>query len=282
MSESDNPQATLRRAGELPDAAIDLGEIALALAALQRPRVDLGRYRHHLKLLVRDVRQEAERRAGGTHEFPLRGRMDALNAVILGKYGYAGDRMTYDDLQNANLMRVIDRRKGLPVTLGILYLHTATGLEWPAEGLGFPGHFLVRLSRDGERAIVDPFNDGRSYDTAGLRDLLKATHGMDAELEPGHYEPVSPRSILLRLQNNIKIRLVRDSHHQRALEVLQSMLLIAPTEPELWREFGALNAHQGNLTAAIQALETCLEHEERDTRRHAIAAFVQQLRQKLN
>ena len=102
----------------------------------------------------------AIRRASGD----LAGRARALNEIILLKYGYCGDELTYDDLQNANLMRVIDRRKGLPVVLGILFIDAARAQGWEAAGLAFPGHFLIRLAERAERLILDPFHGG-----AGLR-----------------------------------------------------------------------------------------------------------------
>ena len=82
---------------------------------------------------------------------------DALAAVLAEGYGYAGDTLTYEDLQNANLMRVIDRKKGLPVALGILYIHAGRAQGWDIAGLAFPGHFLVRIEGRGERRILDPF-----------------------------------------------------------------------------------------------------------------------------
>src|SRR5258708_20040432 len=116
-----------------------LGEAALALASFERPRVGLARYRQHLATLARDVGRHGG--AGGD----LAARAQALNEIILLKYGYSGDELTYDDLQNANLMRVVDRRKGLPVALGILYLHAARAQGWDSVALGFPGPFLARL-----------------------------------------------------------------------------------------------------------------------------------------
>src|SRR5437870_8094529 len=81
---------------------LPIGEAALALASFERPRVGLARYRQHLAALVRDV----GRHAGAAGD--LAGRVQALNEIILLKHGYSGDELTYDDLQNANLMRVVD------------------------------------------------------------------------------------------------------------------------------------------------------------------------------
>jgi regulator of sirC expression with transglutaminase-like and TPR domain len=149
-------------------------------------------------------------------------------------------------------------------------------------GLNFPGHFLVRIEKDGARAIIDPFNEGQTRSVVDLRDLLKATAGSAAELEPGHYQPVSNRDVLLRLQNNIKLRHLSAHDVPKALEVLEAMRLFAPHEPALWRETGLLEAHAGNLKDAITALETFMALTGDDHHRHQTASLIQQLKNRLN
>ena len=128
--------------------------------------------------------------------------------MIASAYGYRGDSETYDDLQNADLARVIERRKGLPVALSILYLHVARAQGWEAEGLAFPGHFLIRVEIDGARHVLDPFNDGLVR-AAELRALLQRVLGPQAELSPEHFDPVPDRDVLLRLENNVRLRLAK-------------------------------------------------------------------------
>src|SRR5277367_7004323 len=142
----------LRELGALEGRILPIAEAALVLASFERQRVDFARYRDHLRLIAVDV----ARHPGASGD--LAGRARALSEIILLKYGYSGDELTYDDLQNANLMRVIDRRKGLPVVLGILFIHAARSQGWQMCGLAFPGHFLIRLEAAGERVILDPFN----------------------------------------------------------------------------------------------------------------------------
>jgi regulator of sirC expression with transglutaminase-like and TPR domain len=190
--------------------------------------------------------------------------------------------LTYDDLQNANLMRVVDRRKGLPVALGILYLHAARAQGWDSVGLGFPGHFLIRLGEGAERLILDPFHGGRICDAAMLRELLKAMAGQDVELTSEHYAPVADRDVLLRLQNNLKSRLLQAGQHERALKVVETMLLLAPDLAELWQEAGMLHARLGNLRASVQALEEFVRRAPEGMGRHQAAAFLQQVKSKLN
>jgi regulator of sirC expression with transglutaminase-like and TPR domain len=272
----DEPERVLRTIGRAGAAPIDLAGAALLLAALDRPRVDLARYRHHLAALASEVG------AAFTGAPDVRDCVAALSQVIVGGYGYAGDRLTYDDLQNANLMRVIDRRRGLPVALGILYIHAARAQGWQMAGLAFPGHFLLRLDHAGERAIIDPFNEARICGPAELRGLLKAVAGEAAELEPEHYATVSDRDILLRLENNVKLRQLQAGQHERARETLRRMLLFAEDQPGLWYETALVEARLGNLRAATEAAEQCSSRTQSTALRHQAAALLQQLRGRLN
>lgn len=267
--------AFLKSLASLGEAPWPIAEAALALAALDRPQVGLARYREHLEALASDVRAAA----AGAQETTDRAR--SLGAVISGTHGYRGDSLTYDDLQNANLMRVIDRRKGLPVALGILYLHTGRAQGWEMAGLAFPGHFLLRLEGRGGSAIVDPFGEGAVKTAAELRMLLKSVAGAERELSVADYAAVPDREVLLRLQNNVKLRLLQAGRHEAALSVIESMLAFAPERAELWREQGTVNASLGNLGAAIRALEASIERERDSTRRFAAAALLQDLKTRL-
>src|SRR3954447_4265617 len=267
----------LRHVGTQPDEEIDLGEAALALAALDRPEVPLDRYRDHFSLLAREVAE-----LNPPDSDTLEGRIAALQDVLVARHGYEGDTLTYDDIQNANMMHVIDRKKGLPVALGILFIQTARAQGWSISGLNFPGHFLVRLEYAGERIILDPFNHGQSRTVMELRDLLKVAAGADAELTPEYYAAVGNRDILLRFQNNLKLRFMKADRIDKAVEILDGMLLFAPEEAMLWREAGLLNAHIGNLNAAVDALETFMTLGVNDLLRHQTALLIQQLKARLN
>ena len=266
----------LRDLGSSGQRVLPIAEAALALASFERPRVGPSRYREHLRVLARDVGRHA--RATGD----VAARAQALNEIILLKYGYTGDELTYDDLQNANLMRVVDRRKGLPVALGILYMHAGRAQGWDTVGLGFPGHFLIRLSDGPERLILDPFHGGAVCGAAELRELLKATAGPESELLPEHYAPVSDRDVLLRLQNNRKARLLQAQRYEQAVAVVETMLMLAPDLAELWREAGTLHARLGNMRLASAALEQFVLRAPDGMARHQAAAMLQQLRSKLN
>ena len=245
-------ERALRAVGTLADEEIDLADAALLLGALDMPNVSLKRYRDHVERLAGDV--SALARAGE----PLERRRRHLNAVIFDAHGYAGDAETYDAPENANLLQVIDRRVGLPVSLGILYIQAARAQGWVVDGLAFPGHFLVRMDEGDRRVIVNPFHWGQLLEADHLRGLLKQFRGADAELEPSHYAPVGNRAILLRLQNNIKSRALQASDGARGAAILERMLLIAPEAGGLWHELGMVRARLGTIKGAVEALERSL------------------------
>lgn len=268
----------LARIGTLPDDQIDLGEAALLLAFIEVPKASLENYRSHFGMLIEEARAAASARGANS----LDARAAILHQVLVQSHHYRGDTLTYDDLQNANIIRVIDRRMGLPITLGVIYLVVCHALGWEAEGLNFPGHFLLRLSLGADRMILDPFHDGQEMDVPRLRHMLKAAAGMAAELTPDHYLPMARRDILLRLENNIKLRLVQTGRLDLAIKTVEVMQAIAPTEISLWRDRGMLLAAQGEILGAIDAIEKF--HDVADDPRHKQQAqiLIQQLRRRLN
>ena len=265
-------QALLRRVGESPDQEIDIAGTALLLASLDRPGVSLDRYHDHLDLIAGDLAKAAN----GLNS--LNEKVAALNQAMFAAYGYEGDRRTYDDLQNANLIRVIDRRRGLPVALGILMIHAARAQGWDMSGLCFPGHFLLRLDHQGQRAILDPFEQGKPKTAADLRALLRTQGDEAAELHPEHYEAASDREVLVRLQNNIKLRQTLRGDSLAAATTLETMLLIAPQDKRLWREKALLAAQLGRIDGAVAALEEYISREKLDGPRHDAALLLQKLR----
>lgn len=264
----------LRRLGAVPDAELDIAEAALLLAALDRPMVDLSPYRQHLADIITAVRVE---NAGSE----ALSRADALNAAIISRYEYQGDQQTYDDMANADLMRVIDRRRGLPVALGILYIHAGRGMGWIVDGLDFPGHFLIRVV-SGERALVlDPFHGGRIADPAVMQELLQRMTG-ERELRPEHVRPMRRRDVLLRLANNIKARAWRAGDVDRTASLLERMLMLAPDFAPAWRELGMVEGRRGRIRQAMAATERFLMLSGDEAATLEAQAFLRHIRLSLN
>jgi regulator of sirC expression with transglutaminase-like and TPR domain len=274
---ANDPRGVLTWLGHVGDEAFDLTAGALALGLLDRRDAKPAAYTDHLEMLAEAVAKRAGPDPDGT------AAAAALAEVLAKRFGYHGDREHYDDLDNANLLRVIDRRRGLPVALALVYLDAGRRNGWPMAGLTFPGHFLIRCDQGGERAILDPFAGGLQRGPADLRDLLKSMAGLDAELRPAHYEAVSDRAVLIRLANNIKLRQVKAGRLDAAVETVGRMLCFAPREASLWHELGLIHARLGSLSSAEEALEkaVALDAANGDTA-HRAAVLLQQIKTRLN
>jgi len=270
-----DPLAYLADIGSQTDSDFDPGLVALAFSARETPDIPLKNYLDHLEQLA----YGAERQLVGDDAEAF---AEALRGSIHRKFGYQGDRATYDDLQNADLLRVIDRRRGLPVALGILYMSVCHRLGWNMQGLAFPGHFLVSLNLGTARLPIDPFEGGRSLSAADMRGLLKRMQGEQAELTAEYYRPVSDREVLLRLQNNIKLRRLRIGDLPGALMILEGMLALAPSVNELRWENALVHVRLENISEAIRELQFLVEKEKNGDFGLRSAALMEDLKRKLN
>ncbi len=245
---------------------------ALALAQYSLPAVDPAPYRQHVADLADRTAAVLARR---DH---VLARRDALHAALVAANGYHREARDTDTLDDANLFRVIDRRRGLPVALAILYVGVGRALGWSIAGIAFPGHVLVQIEHAGERRILDPVENLRSLGAPALRNLLKRVAGPEAELQAAHYAHVADRDLLLRLENSRKLRLVAQGRLAEALDALAAMRMLAPCDPNLWRETGVLHAQVGNLADAAEALEHALALGHDAATRQAAAELLDQIR----
>jgi regulator of sirC expression with transglutaminase-like and TPR domain len=270
-------RATLTAIGQLPDVEIEIADAALQLALADEPDADLAAARAHLSALARDAVAAAH---------PLPDDADQRVAMLRGlfrRHGYRpDDTVDFDDLAHANLVQVIARRRGLPVALGILWLHCATAAGWQAHGIDFPGYFLVGLQAQGTQAVVDVFAGGNQLDARDLRRLIKQVEGAAAELRPGLLQPMSRRAVLLRLQNNIKSRRLHNGDLRGGLECAETMLLIDPDNAALWREAALLNKGLDRVAAALRCFEAFLALVPQGEAATRARAAMDDLRTRLN
>jgi regulator of sirC expression with transglutaminase-like and TPR domain len=268
----------LRRLGSVEDKNIDLAEAALALGLIFLPGLHIDRYRQHIAKLSGQAREEFEEQRRAKKKDTLEVRVQALRKVIHGENGYRGDERNYDDIQNANFIRVIERRRGLPVSLGIFYIVLARKMGWVCDGLSFPGHFIIRMEKDGERIILDPFKEGQEMNAATLRQLLKSTVGNAAELSHNFYDAVSNREILLRLENNVKKRFIDQEDYAQAIVAAEAIEAFSPQEYRTYLDKGVLYAKLGQKQQAIAALEVYIGKTPHAREKHQALLLLQQIK----
>ena len=283
-----DPRAALDASGQIPDVELDIAGVALQFARIDAPDRDWRAAGAHLSELARDA-VDLARELPSTE---LAARAGALAGLIVGRHRYAGDTETYDDPANANLIQVTERRRGLPVALGILWLHCARAAGWSAHGLDFPGHFLIALQGErpgkGARAaepqaiVLDVFAGGVPLGARDLRGLLKRIEGADAELRPGVLQPMPARGVLLRLQNNLCARRQAAGDLPGALACIEDMLRLAPDAAALWRDAAVVHQRLEHVGAALRCYERFLELVPQGEAAARTRAAVDELRSRLN
>jgi len=239
--------------GLVEDEEIVLDEAALEISALDHPDVDLADYIDRVGEYAEAVLMHAGS-AGSNVE-----RARTLAAILAGRFGLTGDRQTYDDPRNADLISVIDRGRGLPVALSIFYVAIARRIGWPANVLNVPGHVLVAIG-EVEAATMDPFNDGALVDEVQLQALLTTR----LIRSPHVLRAMGNRDVLVRLLMNVATRAEETHDLPRALEFYKRITTIAPGGSHGWWERARLEVLQQQPDAARSSLSALLE-TTRDT-----------------
>lgn len=184
-----------------------------------------------------------------------------LNQALFEREGFRGNQAQYDDLRNSFLDQVLARRRGLPITLSILYVEVARQLGLEAYGVGFPGHFLAKVVGRGEAAgeiIVDPFF-GRVLSLEDCMERLRAATGENVPFDPLWIRSATPREIWIRMLNNLKLLYLRQGDGLSALGCFDRILLLEPAAASELRDRGLLLERLDCLQAAVADLSTYLE-----------------------
>lgn len=259
----------LIRLGLVEDQEIVLDEAALALALLDRPAVDLDPYHRTLE----EIADSLALAAGET--MVAADQAEALSAVLAQEFGFLGDEETYDDPDNADLIRVMDRRRGLPVSLSILYVAAARRLGWHAQVLDVPGHVLVLIGMDEAPVIIDPFAGGARVGAERLAALLQAHSPPE---EPVTQVSAMPnRAVLIRLLQNQASRAEQAGRGRRALTLYERMTAMAPEYAHAWWQRARLELVDGDVTTARSSLGTILEITREPKLRSRVSQMLEML-----
>lgn len=236
-----------------PDASIDLAHAALLVAAEERNGTDVDHYRSRLFELGLAARAFVAARSWEP--------VEALNEFLFRELGFAGNQENYYDARNSLLPYVIDERKGIPITLAVVYIEIGRRAGLEVDGVGLPGHFVVCVRADSARGtetrLVDPFNR-RVIDQGDCQELLDALYGGQVALSEEHLRAASNREILARLLRNLKAVYAQASRHRRALAAVERIMLVDPDAHDEHRDRGALLAQLGRYSEAVEEMQTYL------------------------
>jgi regulator of sirC expression with transglutaminase-like and TPR domain len=199
-------------------------------------------------------------------------------SVLYERNGFQGNRQAYYDPRNSYLSDVLDRRMGIPLTLGLVLLEVGWRLDLPLEGVNFPGHFLVRFRGESVSLLADPFDGGRLRFEDQAQELLDRVYGGMVRVQPNFLKPAGRRDMLVRLLTNLKGVYLNVEDHARALAAVERILLIHPTAPTEIRDRGTLLARMGRVEEALAQLEWYLDYAPEAADIGRIQALVDELK----
>ncbi len=247
--------STRARLGELvkkSERDFELGRAALYIAQEEYPQLPVERYVLRLDALAEAVKD----------------RLDDETAppVVLGEVihtlfereGLRGNKESYNDPRNSFINDVLDRRLGISLTLGIILLEVGWRLDLPLEGVSFPGHFLVRYRGAAEHLLIDPFDGGRIRFENQAQEVLDQEYGGMVRMQPAFLRAASKLDIIRRMLVNLKGLYLNVQDDERALSVVERLMLVQPASAGERRDRGMLLLKLGREAEAKEQLRRYL------------------------
>lgn len=218
--------------------------LALILGRMDNPALDVDAYLDRLDDLAGEVKRRMPVTDSG------RATVESLLSILWDGMGFRGNVASYYEPDNSFLHRVLDRRLGLPITLSLLYMSIGHRLGIQLEGMGFPGHFMLRYQSEEGSWLLDPFH-GELMPVTKAGDYLAQIMPQRIDLQyPLDAYQVTTHLLILRLLNNLRAVYLANDAFDQATEVLNFMVMVAPEEEALWRERALLRFQSGQFLDA--------------------------------
>ena len=259
------------------DADFPLLEAAASLAQDEYPALDVQRVLDEVDQLLARLRRRVPADAA-----PLQ-KLRAVNQFFFRDLRFAGNLNHYHDPDNSYVNVILHTRRGIPISLAVLWMELAQGLGLAARGVGFPGHFMMKVSLPNGQVVIDPL-DGQSLSRDELADRLEPfgrRSGLADEFNVplGLYLQVAPpRDIIARMLRNLKEIHTSQEDWARLIAVQDRLIVLLPQAWAEYRDRGLAHAEAGNLGHALTDLESYLRNAQQDLDMAAISGRVAELR----
>jgi regulator of sirC expression with transglutaminase-like and TPR domain len=258
------------------DDSIPLFEAALAIAQDVDPQLDLSATQAEVDIMAARLQRRLPSDASSVQKLRM------LNHFFYHELGFAGNINDYYDPDNSYLHRVISTRRGIPISLAVLYMELAQQIGLNVKGISFPGHFLMKLSVQSGDIVLDPFN-GVSLSREELEERLEPyfmQQGCPMDIPLGSYlQPAPARDILVRMLRNLKALFIEHLRWQRVLGVQQRLVILLPEEITERRDRGLAYANLECPRAALRDLEAYLEDRPNASDSDMIRSRIPELRE---
>ena len=245
---------SFRDIAALDEDSIPLDRASLIMASEEYPDLDIRAYLRRLDTLA--ARAEV---IIGEDRDPVNA-IEGINQVLFVQEGLRGNDEDYYDPRNSYLNEVLDRRLGIPISLSVIFMEIARRIGFPIEGLGFPGHFLVKHVFNDRDIIIDPFNLGRILTPNDCQELLDKIYNGTVSMNASLLQPLGRRAILTRMLYNLKGVYIQREQNLKALSIIDRILILNPSTPSELRDRGLLYMQTSLFAQALADLESYLKN----------------------
>lgn len=237
----------------LPNEEIDTVGAAFLIARTAYPNLDETGYRRSLAVMSKKLRS---RLYPGDHPAEA---IEKLNRILFEQEGFDGSRHDYYEPDNSYLNRVMDRKRGIPITLSLIYTEVGRLAGLNLHGVGMPGHFITALQHETGRILIDPFNQGNILSEEKCREMVKDRLSGRSVLKEQWLNPAKPREVIARMLRNLKAIYLHTNNNRKAFEMLHWLLILNPDAHRERVERGMLYEAMGNTDRAVLDFERYLE-----------------------
>jgi len=274
-----DPHEQLKRVVREPGAPLSLARGALEIARLHYPKLSVERYLER----IRGLAEWVDGRCAGTEDPAV--KLQQLNQVLFYEYGLAPNNDDYYSPDNSYLNRVLDERKGIPVTLSILHIETGRLLGLDLHGISFPGHFLVRANLNDQQVILDPFNRGSEVSDKQLTIELRRNpllQRLQRRETAQLLTNTATQEVLIRVLRNLVAIWLQAGKPEQALHHINAALEIKPDQPLELRNRGLVYEQLECFNSALEDLQRALildpASEEHEMIKQKIATLQKKVR----
>jgi len=259
------------------DTDFPLLEAAISLAQDEYPDLDVQQVLGEVDQLLARLKLRLPSDAG-----PLQ-KLRAVNQFFFRDLSFAGNVNHYYDPDNSYVNVILHTRRAIPISLAVLWLELAQGLGLAARGVGFPGHFMLKVNLPDGQVVIDPL-DGQSLSREALAERLEPFRhrsGLLDEFEVplGLYlQGAPPRDIISRMLRNLKEIHTSQQDWPRLIAVQDRLIVLLPQAWAEYRDRGLAHAELGQSGRALEDLETYLVNAAEGPDMAAIAGRVAELR----
>jgi regulator of sirC expression with transglutaminase-like and TPR domain len=233
---------------------IDLGLAALLIACEEYPRLAIDDYLERLDQLAASLAVEIDLESG-PEEIAR-----SVAAFMAQEQGFDGEIEDYYNPKNSYLNEVMDRRRGIPITLSLLYMEVARRVNVQLLPVAMPGHFLLKLPTEAEPVFIDAFNHGTVTDADGARRLFEQVYHGRGQFTESMLGACTRRQVISRLLHNLKAAYVQADDYERALRIVELLTLLAPWDLDEIRDRGLLRFRLGRFEEALPDLQAYAQY----------------------